>query len=119
VYSRNACWRNFLYLAEDFDCVNHKISLAKLHFCGIRGLNADSSRVELIEFEIHLPYPTNCFSDRDTLKHAVNSAAFIVHNFLQIPFQNPLIFADDTSVITSKRNFGELCTMTNVVLSLV
>jgi hypothetical protein len=31
----------FLWCGKGFGCVNEKILLAKLHFCGIQGVNAD------------------------------------------------------------------------------
>ena len=35
--NKNACWRNFCDLAKSFDCINHEILLAKLHFYETQG----------------------------------------------------------------------------------
>jgi hypothetical protein len=37
----------FCDLEKDFDCANHKICLAKLHFYGIKGVSEDCFRLYL------------------------------------------------------------------------
>ena len=62
---KNACWRNFLWLAKAFGCVTQKILLAKLCFCGIQGVHVDWFRSYLTarkqSGEIKSPYATQSF----------------------------------------------------------
>jgi hypothetical protein len=39
--------REFFDIAKAFGCINHEILLAKLHFCGIRGTDANWFRFYL------------------------------------------------------------------------
>jgi hypothetical protein len=71
-------------LAKAFDCANHEIFLAKLHFYGIRGVNADSFKSYLTnrrqKVEIKSRNATqNVFSDWGTLKHGVPQGSILGH----------------------------------------
>jgi hypothetical protein len=64
----------FCDLANAFDCVNHEILLAKLHFYGIQGVPADWFRSYLTKrrqkAEIRSPSSTqNFFCDWGMFKH--------------------------------------------------
>jgi hypothetical protein len=107
----------FCYLARAVDCINHELLLAKLHFCSIRELRADwfrsypTKRKQKVKSEI-----TWCSSMflwvwfiktwRSPRVNAGALLAIIYINYLT-PRMNslsePIIFADDTSVIISNK----------------
>jgi hypothetical protein len=66
----------FCDLAKAFDCANHEILLAKLHFYGIQGVTADrfksylTNRKQKVEIK-SCNATQNVFSDSGTLKHGV------------------------------------------------
>jgi hypothetical protein len=79
------------YILDAFDCVNHTILLAKLHFCGIWGIMEDWFRSYLTNrrqrVEIKSPNPIkNFFSDWAKLKHGLPQGSilgpllFIIHD---------------------------------------
>jgi hypothetical protein len=122
----------FCDLAKAFDCVNHEISLAKLHFYGIQGVTADCFKSYLTirgqKVEIKSCNATqNFFSDWGTLKHGVPQGSFLGPLLFVIYINNlprkinsiskPILFADDTSVIICNRNLGDFCTVANLVLT--
>jgi hypothetical protein len=107
------------------------ILLAKLHFYGIQGVTADWFRSCLTnrrqKVEIRSPSSTqNFFSDWGMLKHRVprgsirGSLLFIIC-ISDLPLRinslsEPVLFADDTSVIIYNRNFEYFSTIPNLVL---
>jgi hypothetical protein len=122
----------FCDLAKAFDCVNHEILLAKLHFYGIQGVMADcfrsylTNRIQKVEFRS----PTssqNFFSDWGTLKHGVPQGSILgpllfITYISDLPLRRnsvsePILFAEDTGVMISNRNFEDFCTISNSVLS--
>ena len=96
--------------------------LDTLYFYGIRGENTDWFRSYLSnrkrKFEIKAPYAINFFVSLT----GINLRAFVVHNAntykcppLKINnLSESKISADDTSVIISKRNSGDFCTMSKL-----
>jgi len=66
----------FCDVAKAVDCLNHKILLVKLHFCGIRSIFADWFRSYLTnrkhKVEIKSPFVAQIsFSDWGAVKHGV------------------------------------------------
>ena len=113
-------------MARAFDCVNHEILLAKLHFYGIQGVSDVWFRSYLTnrrrKVEVISPNTAqNFFSDWGTLKHGVSQGSilgpllFIIYiNDLPLRINSvsePILFADDTSVIISRRNIEDLCSV--------
>jgi len=122
----------FCDISKAFDCVNHEILLTKLHFYGIQEITIDWFKLYLTnrqqKGEIKLPNSThNLVSDWGILKHGVpqgsilGSLLFLVYISdcsLRInSLAEPILFADDTSVIISNRNFIEFSTTANLVLA--
>jgi hypothetical protein len=122
----------FCDLAKAFDCVNHEILFAKLHFYGIQGVTADWFRSYLTNrrqrVEIRSPCSTqNFFSGWGILKHGIplrsilGPLLFIIYiNDLPVRINSlseTILFADDTSVIISNRNFEDFCMISNSILS--
>jgi hypothetical protein len=105
--------------------------LAKLHFYCIQGVTADwykfclTNRRQKVELKSRNA-TQNVFSDWGTLKHGVPQGS-IQGPLLFITYINdlpqkinciskPILFADDTSVLTYNRNLGVFCTVANLVL---
>ena len=121
----------FCDLANAFDCINYKILLAKLHFCGIWGVSENCFRYYLSnrrpKVEVKSPNTAQkFFSDWGTLKHGVPQGSILGPLLFKIYFSDlslrinsvsePILFADDTSVIISSRNFEDFCSVSNFVL---
>jgi hypothetical protein len=99
-------------LTKAFDCINHEILLAKLHFCGIWGVAEDRRLKE------------NHLMQLKTFSHTGEhwNMEFPKGLFLGLPLTinslaEPVLFADDTSVIISNRNFEDFSTVSNLVVS--
>jgi hypothetical protein len=100
----------FCDLVKAFACVNNKMLLAKLHFCGIQGVSEDRFGSYLTKskqkIEVTSPNSTQIFfSDWDTLKHGVPEGL--------IP--GPLLFILHTNNLTLKTKF---CIKTNTIICL-
>ena len=122
----------FCKLSKASDCVNHKILLTKLHFCGIQGITIDWFRSYLTnrkqKVEIKSPNSAhNLVSEWGILKHGVPQVSilqallFLVYiNYLPLQknsLAEPISFADDTSVRISNESFIDFSTSANQVLA--
>jgi len=121
----------FYDLANVFDCVNHEIFIAKLHIYGIWGVSEDWSKSYLTNtrqknWGKNHHATQNFFSVWITLKHGVSQGSIpgpelFMMCITDLPprissVSEPILFADDTSVIISSRNFQYLCLVSNLVL---
>jgi hypothetical protein len=131
----------FCDLANAFDCINHEILLDKLHFCEIQGIICNWFRFYLTDrrqkkkinemnsfntaevFFFNLVTVRHGFprvSPRPLLTSHIHTYIYI--NYLAptiITLSEPIIFADDTSVIISSKNFGDFCTRASKILSYI
>ena len=114
----------FCPLTKAFDCMNHKILLAKLHFYGIKGICEEWFRYcstnRRQKAEAKSPNITkNPFSNWGTLKLGIpprikdqfQSIAHNIHYDLPLRINSSsetIFFADDTSNSSSSGNFSTL-----------
>ena len=110
----------FCDLTKVFDCVNHEILLAKLHHYGIRGvvLNWFKTYVSNRKQKVKIT-SQNCKQDSSCRWETINNVPqgsilgpllFIIY-VNDLPrcvnqFANPVIYADDTSVLVSAKKLG-------------
>jgi len=121
----------FCDLGRAFDCVNREILLAKLHVYGIPGVSEDCFRFYFTNIwqkvEVKSSNTALIFvSDWGKLKHGVPqglilwSLLFIIYiNNLPLRINSvsePILFADDTTVTISSRNFEDFSSFLNLVL---
>ena len=118
----------FCDLAKAFDWMNYEILLAKLHFFGNWGLSEYWFRSCLTnrrqEVEVKSPkMAVNFFSDWGTLQHGVPQGSvlllLICINDLLLRMNSvsePVLFADDASIIIASKNFKDFCSLSNLVL---
>jgi hypothetical protein len=120
----------FCDLAKAFDCVNHEILFSKLQFYGVRGKMLKwfksylTNRKQKVEIK-SLRNTKNFFSNWGMIKHGVLQGSiqgpllFIIYiNYLPPTLKKssePIIFADDTSVIISSKKFDDFCATANSV----
>ena len=121
----------FCDLAKAFDCVNHEILLAKLNFYGIHGIYSNWFKSYLTDrkqkVQIQPPNLSEVSSKWGIVKHGVPQGSilgpllFIIYiNDLPTTINSlsqPIVFADDTSVIISSKNIEDFYSVANVVLS--
>jgi hypothetical protein len=122
----------FFDISKAFDCVNDEILLTKLQFYGIQRITIQWFRSYLTnrkqKVEIKSRNSTqNLVPDWGILKHRVPQGfilgpqLFLVYiNDLPLSINSlaePILFADDTSVIISNKNLIDLSTSANPVLA--
>jgi hypothetical protein len=132
-FTDNAAFRLGIFcdLAKAFDCVNHEILLAKLHYYGIQGTVANWFRSHLTnrKQKTEIKSFEKFFSKWGTVIHGVPQASilgpliFIIYiNDLSTTINTlpePILFTDDTSLIIYSKNIDDFSTVSNTVLSLI
>jgi hypothetical protein len=111
----------FCDLAKAFDCMNHEVLLTVLYFYGIWGVFEDWFRSYLTNRRQKVEVAQNILSDWSALEHGVPQGSVLgplLYIICQWHLENkPCIrtklFADDTSVIISSRNFKDFCSVSN------
>jgi hypothetical protein len=121
----------FCDLTKAFDCVNHEILLAKLHYYGIRGVSANWFRTYITNSKQKVKITSqNHKGDSlcrwETIKNVVPQGSilgpllFIIYvNDLPCVinhFARPVIYADDTSVLVTAKNLKYLQIKVNSTL---
>jgi hypothetical protein len=113
----------FFDLAKAFDCVNHEMLLAKLHFYGIQGTAANWFRSCLTngkqKVEIKPSHATpSFFSNWGAVTHGVPQGSFL-DPLLFITYINDLPSTIKTllSVVISNKSFDDICTLAYSFLS--
>jgi hypothetical protein len=123
--------QDFCDLVKAFDCVNHVILLAKLHYYGIQGVSEDWYRSYLTnrrqKVEVNPTNTTDFFLWLAYIEIWVPQGS-ILGPLLFIRYINDLplrinsisetvLFHSDTSVLISNRNFEDFCSVSNLVPS--
>jgi len=127
---KNFVGRLFCDLQKAFDCVNHNILLAKMEFYGISGivkklmrsyLENRHQRVSVKDIKLH-----KASSKWEHVKHGVPQGSilgpllFLIYiNDLSLTISkiaNPILFADDTSIIISNTSPEEFKSNISLVL---
>jgi hypothetical protein len=113
----------FCDLTKAFDCVNHESLLAKLHYYGIRGVNANwfktciTNRKQKVKITSQ-SHRGDSLCRWETIKDGVPQGSilgpllFIIYvNCLPSvihQFARPVIYADDTSILVTAKNLKDL-----------
>ena len=115
----------FCDLSKAFDCVNHKILLAKLCHCGIRGVSLNWFKTYITNRKQKVKITTQnlkhiSFCRWETIKNGVpqglilGTLLFVIY-VNDLPrslnkFASPVTYADDTSVLVFANNLKDLQT---------
>ena len=115
----------FIDLKKAFDTLNHEILTHKLEHYGVRGILLKllkcylTNRKQLVEYN-------NIHSNLETIKIGVPQGSILgpllfiiyINDIVNCsPTIHPILFADDTNVVLSHKNYPELINKANIELS--
>lgn len=118
-----ACLGLFLDLGKAFDLVDHAVLLDKLECCGVRGvplrwfesyLLGRQSYVEVNKARSHITSLVRGIPQGSVL----GPLLYLIY-VCDLPSENAVMFADDTSVLITARNHGEMVRKANERMTLL